>query len=125
MEAYVLVKISAQTEHCGYARSIVEKLMMKGVENVQFALAEDAVASMQNVFQYDWIPSFNIYYFMGVDGISFPLVVLTAFISVLAMVASWSITAWQAGSISAARSRHHAGVWRRNGSGTHPPPVSG
>ena len=29
---------------------------------------------------------------MGLDGISFPLVVLTALISVLAMVASWSIT---------------------------------
>ena len=29
----------------------------------------------------DWIPSFGIQYLMGIDGISFPLVVLTAFIS--------------------------------------------
>ncbi|MFV1965555.1 MAG: NuoM family protein [Pirellulaceae bacterium] len=48
-------------------------------------------ASMQNVFNVSWIPSFDIHYFMGVDGISLPLVVLTALISFLAMGASWSI----------------------------------
>ena len=35
--------------------------------------------------------SFNIYYFMGMDGISFPLVMLTSFLSMLAMGASWQI----------------------------------
>lgn len=48
-------------------------------------------ASMQSVFNKAWIPSFNIYYYMGLDGISFPLVMLTALVSVLAMGASWSI----------------------------------
>jgi len=51
-----------------------------------------AQASMQSVFNLPWIPSFNIDYFMGVDGISFPLVMLTAVVSVLAMGASWSVT---------------------------------
>jgi NADH-quinone oxidoreductase subunit M len=50
------------------------------------------VAQMQNLFALPWIPSFNIQYIMGLDGISFPLVVLTAFLSVLAMGASWPIT---------------------------------
>ena len=48
-------------------------------------------AGMQNVYVQPWIPSFNIQYFMGMDGISFPLLALTAFVSVLAMGASWSI----------------------------------
>ena len=48
-------------------------------------------AAMQHLFALPWIPSFNIQYLMGLDGISFPLVVLTAFLSVLAMVASWPI----------------------------------
>ncbi len=39
----------------------------------------------------EWIPSWNVYYRLGVDGISLPLVLLTSFISVLAMMASWSI----------------------------------
>ena len=38
-----------------------------------------------------WIGSFNIDYFLGVDGISMPLVLLTTFLSFLAMIASWKI----------------------------------
>lgn len=53
---------------------------------------EPGVAAMQNLFSLNWIPTFGIQYFMAMDGISFPLVVLTAFISVLAMAASWPIT---------------------------------
>ena len=49
------------------------------------------LAKMQDAFSVPWIPSFDIYYFMGIDGISFPLVVLTAVVSVLACGASWSI----------------------------------
>ncbi len=58
----------------------------------QFETVGEDAKQMQQVFSKSWIPSFNIYYFMGLDGISFPLVMLTAFISVLAMGASWSIT---------------------------------
>lgn len=52
----------------------------------------EQTAPMQNVVLRDWIPSFDINYYMALDGISFPLVVLTAFICVLAMWASWGIT---------------------------------
>ncbi len=38
-----------------------------------------------------WIPSFNIQYYLGVDGISLSLVLLTGFVSVLAALASFSI----------------------------------
>ena len=53
---------------------------------------EAGVAEMQNMFNVDWIPSFGIQYFMALDGISFPLIVLTAFLSMLAMGASWPIS---------------------------------
>jgi NADH-quinone oxidoreductase subunit M len=52
---------------------------------------EQGAAEMQNLFSAAWIPSFGIQYLMGLDGISFPLVVLTAFLSILAMLASWPI----------------------------------
>ncbi|MFV0445575.1 MAG: NuoM family protein [Planctomycetaceae bacterium] len=39
----------------------------------------------------EWIPSWNIHYRLGVDGISLPLVILTGVISFLAAMASWSI----------------------------------
>src|SRR4029079_3463851 len=38
-----------------------------------------------------WIRQFNIRYFLGVDGISVPLVLLTTFLSFLAIIASWKI----------------------------------
>ncbi len=46
---------------------------------------------MQNVVCHEWIPSFDIHYFLGIDGISLPLVLLTSFLSVLAAWASWPI----------------------------------
>jgi len=49
------------------------------------------MASMQDLFSVPWIKSFNIFYLMGMDGISFPLVILTSFVCMLAMGASWNI----------------------------------
>src|SRR6185369_13932968 len=59
-----------------------------GVDTAKF---KAGVAEMQNAFSSSWIPSFNIYYFMGMDGISFTLVLLTSFVSMLSMAASWPI----------------------------------
>ena len=38
-----------------------------------------------------WIPYFNIEYYLGLDGISLSLVLLTGLVSVLACLASWTI----------------------------------
>src|SRR5688572_12201418 len=38
-----------------------------------------------------WIPAFNIEYLVGIDGRSFPLVILSTFICLLSCVASWNI----------------------------------
>jgi NADH-quinone oxidoreductase subunit M len=46
---------------------------------------------MQHVVSRPWIPAFHVDYLLGIDGISLPLVLLTSFLSVLAMGASWSI----------------------------------
>jgi NADH-quinone oxidoreductase subunit M len=48
-------------------------------------------AGFQFVDHYQWIPSFNIEYFVGVDGISITMVLLTALLSFLCMFASWGI----------------------------------
>ncbi len=66
-------------------------MAIPGASPNQFSFDGDAVSEMQMVFNLPWIPSFDINYFMGVDGISFPLIVLTTFISMLSMAASWPI----------------------------------
>ncbi len=40
---------------------------------------------------YEWIPFLNIQYYLGVDGLSMAMVVLTALLSVAAVLSSWSI----------------------------------
>ncbi|MDX9741248.1 MAG: NADH-quinone oxidoreductase subunit M [Gammaproteobacteria bacterium] len=46
---------------------------------------------MQFVERVQWVPVFDIYYHLGVDGISMPLVVLTAFMGVIVIVAGWEV----------------------------------
>lgn len=44
-----------------------------------------------------WIPAYNIEYFMGVDGLSFPMVWLTTLLSFICIIASWNIDKAQKG----------------------------
>jgi NADH-quinone oxidoreductase subunit M len=46
---------------------------------------------MQFVEQMAWIPTYNINYHLGVDGFSMPLIILTAFSTVLVVVAGWEV----------------------------------
>ena len=46
-------------------------------------------AAMQFVEKASWIERFNVHYHLGVDGISFWFVPLTAFITVIVVIASW------------------------------------
>jgi NADH-quinone oxidoreductase subunit M len=50
---------------------------------------DPASADFQFVERYDWIPSFGISYAVGVDGISLLLVVLTGFLTPIALLSSW------------------------------------
>jgi NADH-quinone oxidoreductase subunit M len=43
------------------------------------------------ISRYPWISKFNIDYYIGIDGISLPLILLTTLLSFLAMIASWNI----------------------------------
>jgi NADH-quinone oxidoreductase subunit M len=48
-------------------------------------------AQMQFVERTAWIPAFNVEYYLGVDGISMPLILLTTFVSILVIVAGWEV----------------------------------
>lgn len=59
---------------------------------IQLFLAFDKTSTeMQFVEHYTWIKSFNIEYFMGVDGLSVPMILLTALLSFICIFASWNI----------------------------------
>jgi NADH-quinone oxidoreductase subunit M len=44
---------------------------------------------MQFVERLPWIPSFGVEYFLGVDGFSMPLILLTTFLTPLIVIAGW------------------------------------
>src|SRR5262245_56751717 len=51
----------------------------------------DPAAGVQFVDRVSWIPAYHIEYFVGVDGLSITMVVLTALLSFLCMIASFGI----------------------------------
>ena len=51
-------------------------------------------AEFQMVEKMSWIPAFNIQYYLGVDGISVTMVLLTGILSFLCILASWHIEHW-------------------------------
>jgi NADH-quinone oxidoreductase subunit M len=54
-----------------------------------WARFDPSSAAYQFEERYDWMPNFGIQYFIGIDGISLLLVVLTAFLTPLALLSSW------------------------------------
>ena len=48
-------------------------------------------AAYQFVEKAAWIPRFHAYYALGVDGISMPLIVLTAFMTIPVLIAGWRV----------------------------------
>jgi NADH-quinone oxidoreductase subunit M len=56
-----------------------------------FANFDTTTTAMQFVEKYPWIPTYHIEYFMGVDGISIAMVLLTAIICFISVFASFGI----------------------------------
>jgi NADH-quinone oxidoreductase subunit M len=55
-----------------------------------YAHFDNNTAAMQFQEHVNWIPSFQINYDLGVDGISLPLIILSCFTTVMVVLASWS-----------------------------------
>ena len=50
---------------------------------------DNAEPGMQFVERVPWVAVFNVWYYVGVDGISAPLILLTTFITPLVVIAGW------------------------------------
>jgi NADH-quinone oxidoreductase subunit M len=54
-----------------------------------YAGFDNAATGMQFVERVSWVESLNVYYYLGVDGLSAPLILLTTFITPLVVIAGW------------------------------------
>ena len=57
---------------------------------------------VQFVERHSWIPAFNIEYFLGIDGISMPLILLTSFTTVIVIIAAWEVIQYRVSQYMAA-----------------------
>lgn len=80
----------------GSPRARVMRMTALVVSVVTFVLSiglyagfDSAATGMQFVERYSWIPAINVDYYLGVDGISAPLILLTTFITPLVVIAGW------------------------------------
>ena len=76
----------------------VSKRLALGVAVLTFLLSiplytnfDSATAGMQFEEYGPWMTAFDVYYHLGVDGISMPLILLTTFITVLVVIAGWEV----------------------------------
>lgn len=54
-----------------------------------FSNFDSTTAAMQFVERSEWIPTFDVHYYLGVDGISTPLILLTTFMTPLVVISGW------------------------------------
>ncbi|HEX7560697.1 MAG TPA: NADH-quinone oxidoreductase subunit M, partial [Candidatus Humimicrobiaceae bacterium] len=71
--------------------ALIISLVMLGLSVVLWINFNSAQGSMQFEEMYRWIPGVNIFYHLGIDGISLPFVFLTSLLMVVSILVSWNI----------------------------------
>ncbi len=71
--------------------SLLVSLLTLALSVTLFTDFDRDTAAMQFVERQPWIDAFRIEYFLGVDGFSMPLILLTTFFGVLVVIASWEV----------------------------------
>jgi NADH-quinone oxidoreductase subunit M len=69
--------------------ALLVSLLVFGETLLMWTRFNPALADFQFVERHEWIPAFGISYAIGVDGISLFLLVLTGFLTPLALLSSW------------------------------------
>jgi len=62
-----------------------------GISTLLYTNFDTTTAQMQFVERISWIPTFNSWYALGIDGIAMPLIVLTTFITPLVVISAWTV----------------------------------
>ncbi|MQA29695.1 MAG: NADH-quinone oxidoreductase subunit M [Luteitalea sp.] len=89
--ALLLFFVRDEEQNEGLIRNIalVVSLLVFGETILLWSRFDPGSAEFQFVERYGWIPAFGIDYAIGVDGISLLLVVLTGFLTPIALLSSW------------------------------------
>lgn len=70
--------------------TLIVSLVTFGLSLMPYFAFNTAIGDFQFVEKIQWIKAINTYYFLGIDGISLLLIVLSTFIMPLCIIASWN-----------------------------------
>ncbi len=83
----ILVWPSKNTiRHLGLSLSVIEFVLSLTL----FQRFDPSSAKLQLIERFDWIQRFGVQYFVGIDGISFWLILLTTFLTPIVILSSWT-----------------------------------
>jgi len=78
------------------SRTVTMRVVALGMTGLTFVLSialfkwfDNSTAAMQFIERSSWIPALDAWYYLGVDGLSAPLILLTTFITPLVIIAGW------------------------------------
>ena len=91
--AGILVLITGDDKHASTARwiALLGALAAFAVTIPLYTGFNMADGGFQFQEGFSWIPTFNIHYHLGADGIALPLILLTSFTTVLVVIAGWEV----------------------------------
>ncbi len=69
--------------------TLVTSLLTLALSILLYQRFDAAATTMQFVERFPWVDALDAWYYLGVDGISVPLILLTAFITPLVVIAGW------------------------------------
>lgn len=71
--------------------ALITTVVTFGLSTLLWTNFDMTTADMQFVEKLTWIPAFNAWYALGVDGIAMPLIILTTFVTPLVVIAGWTV----------------------------------
>ena len=92
----ILLLAIGDDEETGSSRSVTMRIVALSTSALTFVISvalfkwfDNSTGAMQFVERSSWIPALDSWYYLGVDGISVPLILLTTFITPLVVIAGW------------------------------------
>ena len=117
----VIIVLPASLRHLAKYAGVVVSLAVLALSLLLAVRFDPAGAQFQFVENHPWIPSFGTGYILGLDGIALALVVLTAVLVPLLLIAGWNDADDRPGLSGAPAQLHRADAGRRG----HGPDVAG
>ncbi len=89
----VILLALGRDEHARAVRwfALIGSIVSLAVTLPLFGGFDNSTAALQFVEKSMWIERFNVFYHLGVDGLSLWFVLLTAFITVIVVIAGWEV----------------------------------